>query len=304
VVHRDLKPDNIMLLPPSAPGGVERVRLLDFGIAKVTAADADVRGPTLTRAGLVFGTPDYMAPEQATGAAVDARVDLYASGVILFELLTGRRPFVADNAVSVMTMHITVEPPMPSLVAPEAQIPGAFDRIVKRAMEKDPLRRYGSAAEFMAALDSAVAPPAITAAAHHPTTRILSVAGTGGAGKPSRITLTLDVDNLRSRMVALGRLLRRMAGFVWALLRAGITRGWARLPPRLRWPVAVSLVLAMLGGAVWMASARPEAADPEEEFERAVEEATGARAVGDDSRKPHEGAKKKKRKRWEDALPF
>jgi serine/threonine-protein kinase len=105
VVHRDLKPENIML----CPGEPERVKLLDFGIAKMND-DTDGKQP-LTQAGVAFGTPHYMSPEQAVGEPTDQRSDIYSCGVILFELLTGRKPFVADQAVTVIKQHLTKDPP-------------------------------------------------------------------------------------------------------------------------------------------------------------------------------------------------
>src|SRR5204863_7232938 len=113
VIHRDLKPDNVKVAP-DPDRAAERVKILDFGIAKVIgAAEEAVGDEKLTEAGIAFGTPDYMSPEQALGQPVDARADLYSLGVMLFEMLAGRRPFVNDEPVSVARMDVAA--PVPRL---------------------------------------------------------------------------------------------------------------------------------------------------------------------------------------------
>ena len=109
VIHRDLKPENVLLVPR---GGTEFAKLTDFGIAKIV--DTAEAGPALTRAGFVCGTPEYMSPEQAKGAPLDARSDLYSVGVLLFQLVTRRLPFEADTAVGFATKHLTEPPPPPT----------------------------------------------------------------------------------------------------------------------------------------------------------------------------------------------
>src|SRR5688500_6871757 len=114
VIHRDLKPPNIMLATyPDARHG-EVVKILDFGIAKLSQAEGDL---PLTQGAMVFGTPSYMSPEQATAQEADARSAIYSCVVILFEMLTGRKPFVADDLVKVMAMQVTSPPPRLSAVA-------------------------------------------------------------------------------------------------------------------------------------------------------------------------------------------
>ena len=114
IVHRDLKPENVMLV--EREGDPDFVKVLDFGIAKVPVGDlashADPAQPVLTRAGAIYGTPEYMAPEQALGQPVDARADLYALGIMTYEMLVGWRPFVAESAVQ-LSMQVTAPvPPM------------------------------------------------------------------------------------------------------------------------------------------------------------------------------------------------
>jgi serine/threonine-protein kinase len=152
VIHRDLKPDNVMV----TDFGDERdvVKLVDFGIAKVVGdAEERVGGETLTQAGLAFGTPDYMAPEQALGGEVDARADLYAVGVLCHELLTGEPPFVSADKIAVLRMHVAVDPP----TLDRARFAPELDRLVARALAKRREDRYPDAAAMLTALDAAAA---------------------------------------------------------------------------------------------------------------------------------------------------
>jgi len=151
LVHRDLKPDNVMLLDdPSSPH--HRLKVLDFGLAKLVGPGA---GPQLTHAGAVFGTPDYMAPEQVDGTAVDLRTDLYAMGIILFEGLAGRLPFARPQALAVLQAQLTE--PVPDL--PD-HIPPPVRNAVMRSLAKSKVDRFGSAAEMAAALRVGLSRPA------------------------------------------------------------------------------------------------------------------------------------------------
>ena len=157
VVHRDLKPDNIILVgDPGAPGGV-RVKLLDFGIAKLVGNHRAPRPKT--KGGAILGTPAYMAPEQCKGGVeVDARADLYAVGCILFELLTGRPPFVSEGDGAVLAMHI-YEPP-PRLTALDRALPVELDALLAKMLTKVPADRTPSAAFALAALERIQLAPA------------------------------------------------------------------------------------------------------------------------------------------------
>jgi serine/threonine-protein kinase len=148
IVHRDLKPENVMLMPRRDGPGV-LAKIMDFGIAKV-AQEGD--GKKLTQAGMIFGTPQYMAPEQAAGSTVDARADLYALGVMLFEMAAGRCPFQSENVSSLLMKHLTEPPPPLEAVAPHLRFPEPFRAVVFRCLEKDPDRRFPSAPALGAAL--------------------------------------------------------------------------------------------------------------------------------------------------------
>jgi serine/threonine protein kinase len=149
ITHRDVKPGNIVL--EAKRDGGELVKLVDFGIARSSAAQA-------TQVNAIAGTPHYMAPEQAGGAPVGPAADLYAMGVLLFHLLTGRVPFDGPSATAVLVQHLSAPRPDPQAVAPERNIPKALADVCRRAMHVDPHLRYESAAAMSEAIERAVKP--------------------------------------------------------------------------------------------------------------------------------------------------
>ncbi|HUQ08563.1 MAG TPA: protein kinase [Kofleriaceae bacterium] len=154
IVHRDLKPENIFLM--NRDGRRDFVKIVDFGIAKVTPIDnAPVEGPRLTRAGAVFGTPEYMAPEQAAGRSdTDGRVDIYALGTIMYEMLTGRVPHKSESMVRTLAMQMLdpIEPP--SKIRPDLPIAPEVEAVVMRALAKKREQRYQKMSELYDAIKS------------------------------------------------------------------------------------------------------------------------------------------------------
>lgn len=144
IVHRDIKPANVMITPTGA------VKVMDFGIARAMADSA----ATMTQTNAVIGTAQYLSPEQARGETVDSRSDLYSTGCLLFELLTGRPPFQGDSPVAVAYQHVGQEPQRPSEIA--VDVPEVLDRITLKALTKDRDHRYATAAEFRADLEAAL----------------------------------------------------------------------------------------------------------------------------------------------------
>ncbi len=142
VVHRDLKAQNVMISPSG------QIKIIDFGLAR----SVHLEGMTAT--GLIMGTPEYMAPEQVAGKHVDERADIYALGVIMFEMLTGRVPFKGDSAIAVGFQHLKDLPPSPRSINP--QIPEEVERIILKALEKDPIQRYRNVDDLRKDFESAL----------------------------------------------------------------------------------------------------------------------------------------------------
>ncbi len=151
IIHRDLKPENIILEPVRTGG--DFVKVVDFGLAKmrIEAVQTNITSP-----GIVCGTPEYMSPEQGRGDPLDARSDLYAVGVIFYQLLTGRLPFEADSPTQVVLMHITEAPQDPRVVVPDRNIPSLLADVCLMALAKEPNHRFGNADEFSEALMDAL----------------------------------------------------------------------------------------------------------------------------------------------------
>lgn len=158
VLHRDLKAENIFL--QRLPDGRFVAKLLDFGLVKFVDQSRWGEARTLTTQGMIFGTPAYMSPEQCTGAPTDARTDVYAAGVLLFELMTGLWPFMEDDRVSMFRAHFNQPPPTLSETRPEYQFHPALEAVVQKALAKKPADRFADAREMLAALDAVPKPVA------------------------------------------------------------------------------------------------------------------------------------------------
>ena len=148
IIHRDLKPENIVLEPLRRGG--DFVKVVDFGLAKLKT---DGQGG-ITMPGIVCGTPDFMSPEQGRGENIDGRSDLYAVGVVLFWLLTGRLPFESESPTQVVLMHINNPVPDPHTLTPYRSLPSDIVDVTMRALAKAPSDRYNDAHEFADALDA------------------------------------------------------------------------------------------------------------------------------------------------------
>ncbi len=148
IVHRDLKPDNVMVTDKGETEDIAKI--LDFGIAKITQGDGSA--DALTEAGMVFGTPEYLSPEQAAGQPADARSDVYTVGIILYEMLAGVRPFSAPTKLELIGKHLNEKPVPLRKRRPELDIPAELDRVVLHTLEKRPEDRYQTAAELFQAI--------------------------------------------------------------------------------------------------------------------------------------------------------
>ena len=170
ILHRDMKPENCFVIHRN--GMRDFVKVLDFGIAKVLEENRQV-SHTLTQAGALIGTPEYMAPEQVQGEAADVRMDIYALGCIMYQLLTGQLPFSDKTMFGVLSQQVNVRPVPPRQLAPDADIPPEVEAIILKAMEKDRALRFQTMAELIEAI---VAAPRGTSDGRQGTTSNLDAA--------------------------------------------------------------------------------------------------------------------------------
>ncbi|MCU0684873.1 MAG: serine/threonine protein kinase [Polyangiaceae bacterium] len=206
IVHRDLKPDN--LLVTSRGHETDFVTVVDFGIAKVAGA-----ANRLTVAGTLYGTPHYMSPEQARGAEVDLRSDIYSLGVILYEMATGRVPFDADSPLAVISLHVTAEPVPPHVAYPDANVSPLLSEIIVRCLSKDPADRYASMTEVAEELDRALRwrPGALDAIPElfTPSSMRRAKLGPGGKAAPGRARWPLAASGLLAASLGAAALYQR-----------------------------------------------------------------------------------------------
>ncbi len=149
IIHRDLKPENVMLVPDDdGGGGVERAVVMDFGLAKERRADPAIA--KLTATGIILGTPEFMSPEQIRGKPLDARSDIYALGIVAFEMFTGKLPFQGRNAQEMMIARLRSQPIAIRTLRPD--VPDAVERALTKALQTNPDDRFTTAIEFAEAL--------------------------------------------------------------------------------------------------------------------------------------------------------
>ena len=185
IVHRDIKPGNVMITESGA------IKVMDFGIARALADNA----ATVTATAAVIGTAQYLSPEQARGESVDARSDVYSTGCLLYELLTGHPPFTGDSPVAIAYQHVRENPQVPSSV--NAVVPPSLDSIVMKALAKNPLNRYQTAAEMRADLQRALAGQPVEAESvmtDAQRTQFIATAGRSAA-RPGVLTPTYEDED-------------------------------------------------------------------------------------------------------------
>jgi serine/threonine-protein kinase len=174
IVHRDIKPDNIMVV--QGKDGSDIVKVVDFGIAR--AVGGDESGQKVTKTGLVVGTPEYMSPEQLSGDKLDGRSDIYSLALVLYRMLTGTLPFEADSAQEVMIKRLTDDPVPLDQARPDLKFPAKLQLVLNVALARQPAERYQSAAEFGRDTADAVAgtgaPSTRVAPAHEGATQVMS----------------------------------------------------------------------------------------------------------------------------------
>jgi serine/threonine-protein kinase len=155
IVHRDIKPENIFLT--RRDGVDDFVKIVDFGIAKMSDIETEgAPGRKLTKTGMIFGTPEYMSPEQAAGKELDHRVDIYALGIILYECLAGRVPFIGDTFMGVLTQHLFADLPPIKEINPDAEVSPQLELVIRKALAKDPGDRYQDTEELAEAIRCAL----------------------------------------------------------------------------------------------------------------------------------------------------
>ena len=203
VIHRDVKPGNVMV--GEATGVGDHVRIFDFGLAKLH--DATVEGDHSVAT--VIGTPSYMAPEQTRAEPIDARADLYATGVLLFEMLTGEKPFTGDDAYEVIRKQREEPPRLVASLAPTTS--AELEQVVQKALQKEPGQRYQSATEFVAALDAVPEAHARTSALVVDPAQAVAPAVQPGDGSSARASTT-DRPGSTRRQALLGLLALALLG--------------------------------------------------------------------------------------------
>ena len=260
IIHRDIKPANIMTTP-KAPLGVH-ARILDFGLARMLGSSASLSD------GVAVGTPSYMAPEQCRGDELDARVDIYACGVVLFEMLTGSKPFVAEEPIEIIKKHLTEPAPRLADVRPGDY--GALEEVVARALAKSPADRFPSAVAMAEALEAAIAGRkaadstaqfTVGAVAEPPPTVEIPITVGSSVHVPRPTTKRPDDDSSALRRMLPVSRMRYFVVFV-LILAAGAIAGIVYMRRELADTQPVVVPPPAIDGAIAIIKATPDPTDP------------------------------------------
>jgi len=255
IVHRDIKPGNVMIT------NAGQVKVMDFGIARALADNA----ATMTATQAVIGTAQYLSPEQARGESVDARSDVYSTGCLLYELLTGHPPFTGDSPVAVAYQHVRENPQPPS--NSNSAVPPVLDAIVMKSLAKNPLNRYQTAAEMRTDLDRALAGQRVeaeTVMTDAERTQLIAASRPGGA-RPAPLTPVYDDEppNHRGAVIwtaVVLALLLVIGGVAFFLLRDS---GKQKAPTTYAVPSLAGLSVSAARDALRQTNLQPSSADPE-----------------------------------------
>jgi serine/threonine-protein kinase len=267
IVHRDLKPENVMLV--SKGGDSDFVKVLDFGIARVPVDESPMGGPqALTKAGAVFGTAEYMPPEQGIGQKVDTRADLYALGVMMFEMIAGVRPYSVKAELGILAQQITLPIPTFAERAPGIDVPQPLERLVCRLLAKRPQERMQRADDVIRAIDNVAEGKPIASVAPGPVSHTeeplpafaLTMQFPGVAPPVEKPKSVRPLASVSKATASLSRSVRQSFSQISALIDARRQtwpepfRGWLiRVPAGLLVVLAIGLVLFLVGNiGVWL----------------------------------------------------
>ncbi|MEI9953830.1 MAG: serine/threonine-protein kinase [Pseudomonadota bacterium] len=273
VVHRDMKPENVFL--QRTDDGEEIVKIVDFGIAQLRSKDTALAETKrrLTRTGMIFGTPEYMAPEQASGKHADLRSDIYSVGIIMYEMFTGAVPFTGETFLGVLSKHLSEPTPSMSSVYPELGISPSLQGVIMHALEKDPTVRYQTMLEFAQAISASTDAaalgyrPTLTTASERPVSFVPHAAGTP---THQQFVPSGTAPPVAPQTTSPGRLKGTDAARAETLLGAEAS---ARLyAPRSKGGLIAALVaaVALAGGGAWFLTHRAGSTSPTPETPSAL----------------------------------